>query len=559
MSIGRAVDLSSDLKLELSVTQALCEVIDTPRSLHVWMLIEHQMWSDLATLEISPYDYQDRQHFADDYLATTILQKSMNLPLDVDLHEVAKESFFDSEASCSLTNDKLAEIPIGGLPPMIEKARFIIAKLLGPLTTSDLEFIQDNFGFGPGATTGVPGVGSVASDKYDEEIHLTQPLYPFYKAIIGKTWWDYKSRPVIVEGNRFTSVPKNAKTNRGICVEPTLNIFVQKGIGKLLRRRLRRIGIDLSDQGRNQSFAKRAYTDHLSTIDLSAASDSIAYMTVLSLLPPDWFELLDLARSPTTKVGDEIVELEKFSSMGNGFTFELETLIFAALTLACSPGSSDDVTVYGDDIILPQQFSAELIDNLEFLGFKVNTRKSFLAGNFYESCGEDYFRGHPVRPFFLRKDPRSKLPYVLQVANALRLYSRRILNDTGCDGRFRQLWVKLYKLIPEPWSKCHVPIDFGDSGIIVSLREARYIKRPKDQLEGYIVNQVALKPKRIRKKTLGRYLAALASKPPYDLRILHPLDVPETRGFEPRRGLYGRFVLRRSISARWNMGLEWVQ
>lgn len=547
MSNGCAIDLSSDFTLELTVTKALCEVIDSPRSLAVKIMIDHGLWQDLLDLECNPLHYQDHSNFADDYLATSLLQKSVNLPTGIDKHSVALKSFWDSEASCKMVNDRLFSLPIGGLPPLIERARSLIHRVLGPLTKEDLQFVEDSFRFGPGATTAVSGVGSVTSDKFDEEIHLTEALYPFYKSVLGQTWWDQRSSPVIVEGNRFTSVPKNAKTNRGICVEPTLNIFVQLGIGALLRRRLRRLGIDLSDQTKNQKFAARAYSERLATIDLSAASDSLAYSTVISLLPEDWVELLDLARSPKTQVEGEYVTLEKFSSMGNGYTFELETLIFAALAFVCCPGETDRIAVYGDDIILPANRSKSLIDALDFLGFRVNERKSFLAGNFFESCGVDFFKGQPVRPFFLRKSSESKQLYTIQIMNSLRLYASMRCNYRYCDSRFRSLWVQLKKLIPKPWSMCSVPPQMGNSGIIVSLREARYIQRPKNWGEGWIVQHVVQQPKKVRKRTIGRLLAALACGSP----------IP-TRGFEPRRGLFGRFVLRRTTILSWCEGLEWT-
>lgn len=514
MSSGLTIDVSSDLAFELSCASALCEVLDTPRALTVFMLIKHEMWRELLDLKVDPLHYQDHSNFADDYLATSLLQKSANLPTGIDLHKAALDAFYASEDSCRRVNDKLISTLTGGLPPLIERARSIIHKVLGPLTREDLDFVEASFRFGPGATTGVPGTGSVVSDKFDEEIHLTQSLVPYYKAILGQTWWESKTRPVVVEGNRFTSVPKNAKTNRGICVEPTLNIFVQLGIGQLLRRRLKRLGIDLSDQTKNQSLARMAYREKLATIDLSAASDSLAYLTVIRLLPEPWVELLEIARSPTTLVDGKIVNLEKYSSMGNGFTFELETLIFAAIAHAACSGDTSRVAVYGDDIIVPQKHAPLVIDALDFLGFSVNLKKTFLAGRFFESCGTDWFNSQPVRPFFLRKSKESKLPYTMQTANSLRRYAQLRLNGLGCDSRFRSLWVSLMTLTPEPWKSCKVPLSLGDVGLIVSEQEARMKRRPRNQLEGWVVRTVSLTTVRKRKRTIGRLLAALACGSP---------------------------------------------
>lgn len=55
--------------------------------------------------------------------------------------------------------------------------------------------------------------------------------------------------------NNIAFVPKTAKTHRAIAVEPTLNTFVQRGIDLELRNRLKRVGLDLTDQTTNQELA----------------------------------------------------------------------------------------------------------------------------------------------------------------------------------------------------------------------------------------------------------------------------------------------------------------
>lgn len=557
MSKSFAIDMSSNLKFELSTAQAICSVVDTPRALTVFLLCKYGEFQQLVDLTIDHRHYEDHGNFADDYLVTSIMAKSANLPLGIDLEQKALDSFQESEDSCRVINDRFCEERMDD-NPIIRRAKRIISKTLGPLSRRDLDFVQDNFRFGPGATTGVRGSGSVLSDKYDEEIHLTSDLIPFYRAMLGDHWWSEKTKPVVVEGNRFTTVPKNAKTKRGICIEPTLNIYGQLGIGSLLRARLNRLGTDLSDQGANQRMAQRAYKDKLATIDLSAASDSIAWKIVMDLFPEEWFELLDLFRSTHSIVDGKTVELEKFSSMGNGYTFELETLIFKAVALACVPVHlHDDVCVYGDDIIVPQAHAEDVVSALKFLGFKVNESKSFLAGNFFESCGTDWFKGQNVRPFYLRQQSGSKIPYVVQAANALRLYSRRILGDLGCDSRFKDLWVSLYKLAPRTWKNCRVPVEYGDSGFIVSLDESR-AKRPQpgdtiagkpvNGYQGWIVRHMYLAPIKRRKTSLGRLLAALAC----------PCPEIATLGFEPKRGYLRSPVPKRSIVFEWTKGLSWV-
>jgi hypothetical protein len=547
MSKSFALDFSSSLRLELSVTSSICRTIDTPRALTVFLMIKHQEFDQLVDLDIDPSRYEDPQHFADDYLVTNLLSKSTNLPLDVDRDKKALGSFWESEIRCCSVNEKLLSIPDYDLPKVVRDAKAIIKSTLGPLRRRDLNYVEEHFRFGPGATTGVRGSGSVLSDKYDEEIHLTYELIPFYRAMLGDNWWSYKTKPVVVEGNKFTTVPKNAKTNRGICIEPTLNIYGQLGVGALLRKRLLHSGIDLTTQKRNQHLAEKAYALELATIDLSAASDSVAWGLVLRLFPDDWFELLDVFRSTHTNLNGLSVELEKFSSMGNGYTFELETLIFASIAKACVPLDEQHlISVYGDDIILPQAYAGAAIDALNFLGFRVNERKSFLAGNFFESCGTDWFKGQNVRPFFLRQGQGSKIPYSVQIANALRIYASRRLGGLACDSRFQDLWIALYKGSPRSWRKCRVPLEFGDSGFITSESEA---KAPRAQfgLEGRMALHMTLKPVRRRKRTYGRLLAALAC----------PVPDIFTTGYEPKRGFLREPVPKKAIVSRWSPGFEW--
>lgn len=567
MSKRFTFDITSSFKLECSFAQALCQTLDTPRALCVSLLIQNDEWDQLVDLECDARHYEDASNFADDYLVTELLQKSPNLPLDVDKTQKALDDFRSSEDSCNTTNERLMDPHPDNEPFQVCRVKNLLARTLGTLRTRDLELVQDSFRFGPGATTGVRGSGSVLSDKYDEEIHLTSELMPYYKAVLGDRWWGIRTHPEIVKGNRFTTVPKNAKKNRGICIEPTLNIYMQLGIARLLRSRLRKLGIDLSTQERNQNLARDAYSKNLATIDLSAASDSLSWGCVLKLFPTDWFELLDLVRSPYSEVDGESVELSKFSSMGNGYTFELETLVFAAVAHVCVNIEDQHlISVFGDDIIVPQYAARDVIDTLNYLGFSVNDKKSFLAGNFFESCGTDWFKGQNVRPFYLRQQKDSKIPYAVQIANSLRLYASRRLGGLNCDSRFKDLWVSLYKVIPRDWKQCKVPQQLGDTGIIVAFSERR-CSRAKHGVDGWRVRHMRMIPIRKSKKSIGLILSVLdmnETVPPKRLRlgrILSGIACPVTEdasyGREPKRGYLGRPVPEWTICEKWSDGLEW--
>jgi hypothetical protein len=99
--------------------------------------------------------------------------------------------------------------------------------------------------------------------------------------------------------------------------------------------------------------------------------------------------------------------------MGNGFTFPLQTAIFAACVTAVykvkdlrvnhGHHSPRNYSVFGDDIIVDCRAYDLVVDMLNLMGFDVNRDKSFNQGFFRESCGHDYFSGHNVRGVYLQR------------------------------------------------------------------------------------------------------------------------------------------------------------
>jgi hypothetical protein len=235
----------------------------------------------------------------------------------------------------------------------------------------------------------------------------------------------------IVRGSRFLTVPKSAKTDRCIAAEPTGNGFLQQGVHSYMRRRLKRFGIDLDDQSINQQKAQDAFFCELSTLDLSAASDTIARELVYHLLPLDWALFLDSLRSPETLVKGEWIRTEKFASMGNAFCFELETLIFWALASSVDTvsGSVDGVTVYGDDIIVERKNFESTVEILETCGFTINKKKSFKDGNFFESCGKHFHCGREVTPIYQKEVVRHPSELIRCHNRIFRLAVRLALDD----------------------------------------------------------------------------------------------------------------------------------
>jgi hypothetical protein len=223
-----------------------------------------------------------------------------------------------------------------------------------------------------------------------------------YLKALGIFWGTRSIEPRIAEWNRVTFVPKNWKTDRTIACEPEGNLPLQLAFDTYAKRRLKRLWrIDLTNQFRNQEMAREgSICGKYATIDLKAASDSLAYNTVRWLLPERWFQYVNDIRSPLYRLDDgSCHSYSKFSSMGNGATFALETLVFAA---ACRAVGATDFSVYGDDIVITTEHAEAVIRLLDFLGFSTNTEKSFIEGPFRESCGLDSYEGTDVTPFYLR-------------------------------------------------------------------------------------------------------------------------------------------------------------
>jgi len=526
----------------------ICESIDSPVSLSCWMLASYGEWDQLVDKTIDPMSYNDANIFADDHLVVSILRKNARVPTSIERKKVALEKFFDSERSCAKTNVRIREFVNGAItaPPeishAIERARDIIWQILGPLTRPKLQFAERNFRFGPGATTSVSGRNVTPSRKFTGSLHVTPRLYPYWHSLIPHLWRTASRDIALRAASKVTCVPKDAKTDRIIAIEPHLNINVQLGFGALIRRQLKRFGVDLDDQTRNQNLAKSALVTGLATIDLSSASDTISRELVWLLLPFEWASLLDLARSEYAEVEGKEIRLEKFSSMGNGYTFELESLIFFALAYAVS-GARSGVNAYGDDIILPKASAPVLIQALDFLGFSVNARKTFLAGRFYESCGVDFFDGVNVRPFFWKGQRDDRTMVIYSMMNSLRRYAHLRLRHWGCDIRFLPVWLFLRGQLTVRDQKIRIPDGFGDGGIVSNLDETTP-KKPRHSIEGYISRCYVDTGKTRRSEPLGLLLAQLVCLPSratygdesmrgYQRYCIHPLLFPKWTSLGP--------------------------
>lgn len=342
----------------------------------------------------------------------------------------AIRKFLSSEHKCTWLNRKFSLYDNFRSPheELLSRMRNFIRYVIGEEPPMDM--IYSNCAFGAGASLGVHGdatnllrklsVGkfSVTPGAFTHSL-VAMWHNPHLRDILseernGFTCLDFEdatkrlqNRVTYVNHNKISFVPKTAITHRAIAVEPLLNGFLQKGIDTTLRLFLKRVGIDLGNQSVNQHLARSGSFDDCGdstfvTIDLSSASDSISIGLVKSLIPPGWYDLLYATRSPSYLLDGKVYPYSKFCSMGNGFCFPLETLIFAACCYAVGAGKAGtDFSVYGDDIILQRAYADDALKLLRVLGFSPNANKTFITGPFRESCGADWFGGIDVRPYIL--------------------------------------------------------------------------------------------------------------------------------------------------------------
>lgn len=503
---------------------ALCKKIDTPMSLGAWLRFKHGEHAQLAELTLRPEWYLNARDFMYDYSIVAFLSKYEGLVTGIDTRTVALQSFAISEEKCADTNNRIKELRQRGFTPRVEGilhgARRKIAAVLGPLNLSNA---MKHCGWGPGATSSLARRGIGPDIKHCEVPSVTRGALPYAKLWLQSDihWFEaisghavggfYSVLPscfTISEGNRVVTVPKNAKTDRVIACEPTFNGFLQKGVGKWIRGRLKRFGVDLDNQGINQFWASKAHELNLATLDLKNASDTIAYELVYELLPIDWALYLDALRSPLGNLGTDEIRYHKFSSMGNAFTFELESLIFWAVTQSLSDLKDQSiVAVYGDDIICHQSISSELIDVLKVLGFEINLSKSYTLGSFYESCGKHYFNGVDVTPCY-QKEEISSVDSLVRLHNRIYRLAFRSGMESYLDSTYLGTIEAIRRSAGQDWVKLVIPFhrSDGDDGFTVVRDELFHISINWNMNMGYHCK--VLKPKKKYRLSIDKGLYA---------------------------------------------------
>lgn len=481
----------------------------------------------LSILEFAGRENKNAYAFFAHYQAGAFLKK---FPFKgIDTKAAAFRSFFAAEKQCGLFNieNHKALLALNEFHPdfrdiLMELQRDIMS-LLGELPP--IRRIFDLALHGPGVSLGDSYKRGKSTEYYkwsNLPYSVTSGTLPYARDVISSDprwigalddWYRAKkSVPIghpinmddfwssvfeVVDGNRVTTVPKSFDTDRTIAIEPLLNVFLQLGVDRVIRARLKaRWKYDLDDQEPNQLLAlEGSISDLFATIDLKAASDSISLKICELLLPPAWFSLLLDLRSPKGEIDGHEHTYEKISSMGNGFTFALESLIFGAIArLAIRRTKSvKKSAVYGDDLIVPSTAYPYLKEVLELCGFNINVSKSFADGPFRESCGADFFHGFNVRPVFLKRRLRT-VRDLFYIHNALWQLEER-LHWTWCVDLSKTLAL-IRKYIPKNIQEQY----YGPPGEALDTHLFSHRKLQRNSL-GRFYWQIIARPRKFNKNT----------------------------------------------------------
>lgn len=452
--------------------------------------------------------------------ALAFFQKLKHLDVGVDRERKGLEKFLEAEALCAETNKRLQMRRAGtlGFPARVDEAFRIAQRKIRMVLNTDPPSLEEvTLRLGPGSTRKTRKAEASVRAKMSEGVSCSEELFPLVKAMLrelphlssanaGLSWvdeegdeWDLVDVEILTARLEFVS--KNALSLRSMVVQPLLNLMYQLGYGAKIAQRLAAFGVDIRRQEPNKLAAKEgSFTGALATLDLSSASDTISREIVYELLPLEWAHVL--SRGRTTRVelpdGSHVVE-EKFSSMGNGFTFPLETLIFWGLAAACCGDRAGEICVYGDDIIVPSEYFDLTTEVLRYAGFNLNLKKSFAKGPFRESCGADWFRGSDVRPFYQKEWISGQSLFVLH-----NWYVRH--GDTARAEMVRNRFI-------HPALHVFGPQGFGDGHLIGEHVRRRSLPQEERGFSGYFFESFTTKSRREVRKELkcerGDFPAAL--------------------------------------------------
>lgn len=301
------------------------------------------------------------------------------------------------------------------------------------------------------------GVRSLSCDKYTKSVKVRPlQLLELVKQYRGLR---RESFPI----SRMAVVPKDSRGPRIISIEPKELMYLQQGVARELmyyieHHAVTRGHVNFENQEINGSIAlSSSSTREYATLDLSDASDRVSLELVKYLFPTRVYKKLAALRSQQVRLpGGVNLPLRKFAAMGSALCFPIESLVFWALAVGtvwkrCGTfrRAASKVYIYGDDIIVADEYALEVMETLERVNLKVNRKKSFHGSvPFRESCGVDGLMGHDVTPLRIRKLPPQRPSDGPAIASYLEYASNALPDYPNRSAALEKLVTKLIGRVP---------------------------------------------------------------------------------------------------------------
>lgn len=325
----------------------------------------------------------------------------------------------------------------GGLAyHVVQRFADLVASDIGEITYSDLRPRH-----GPGAVSDKRGRSKYFFTNWPKKLELSFPSIEF--ALPNASFMDEAFKGELglsahEPPSKLIAVPKTQKTPRLIASEPTAHQWMQQAIRRFL---IPKVSSGLlsgvvwfNDQNPSREAALAASASGTGcTIDLSSASDRLSCWLVERMFRANHSLLYALHASrtrwlhnPIDRKRPQYTKLRKFAPMGSALTFVVQSVVYSIIAIGCTlylnygerlrrMSTSEfrrlarkcamNTIVFGDDIIIPEGSYSLVSEVLTNFGLKVNTDKSYVGGNFYESCGVDAYRGVDVTPTYFLEDP----------------------------------------------------------------------------------------------------------------------------------------------------------
>jgi hypothetical protein len=394
-------------------------------------------------------------------------------------------------------------------------ARGFVDRILGDFDKFE---VMKRATFGKKSSVGIPKRKACEAQRYEgpitgscDQIEWFERLYSLWNKpayLYAKLRAENREVPLYsqIDALEAILVNKTWKSKRMIMPNTTIGTLYSGGLGKVIEDALRAYGYDIKTlQDTHGELARfGSITGSLVTADQSLASDNITSWLIDRICPREWASALNFGRIRKINFYGQVVETNTFSTMGIGFTFPLQTLVFLCLLLAireqCDLDETHVVSVFGDDMIYDVKMHDLVVDTFTKLGLVINVDKTFSEGWFRESCGRDFYRGVDVRPWHLSESMGSDVPirrfeaYLYKAINGL----RRRWTDLEVPCTLAVLLTQLVEL-REGKPPLMVPSDYPDtSGVKLHLNlweEWELLRRPQRSVHGvYSFRYLAFEP-----------------------------------------------------------------